>query len=54
MKSLLLVSLLLGGLASGCMTDQAQSDLQWKQYNPSWERPGPEEPYQWGVPFWKP
>ena len=51
---LFLVLLLLGSLAGGCMTEQAQSDQQWKRYNPNWERPGPAEPYQWGVPFWKP
>jgi hypothetical protein len=51
---LLLVLLLVSGLASGCMTSQAESDLQWKQYNPTWERSGPGEPYQWGVPFWRP
>jgi hypothetical protein len=46
--------LLLTGLVNGCMTEQAQSDWRWRQYNPNWERSGPAEPYQWGVPFWRP
>lgn len=47
--ALLVVSLL--SLGSGCLSisEQAESDMRWKEYNPSWERIGPEDPRpQWG------
>jgi len=39
-------------LCSGCMSmsDQAESDMRWKESNPNWQRTGPEvDPRaQWG------
>ena len=42
---------LLAVAVGGCMTREAESDLQWKQYNPNWKSPTPEDPQRWGVPF---
>jgi len=45
---------LLATVASGCKSWQAESDQNWKQYNPDWKSPTPEDPRpQWG-PFARP
>ena len=42
---------LLATMTSGCMSWQAESDQNWKQYNPDWKSPTPPDPRpQWG-PF---
>ncbi len=41
----------LAAVASGCISPQAESDLRWKQYNPTWKSPLREDgSAQWG-PF---
>jgi hypothetical protein len=50
-----LLVVLLAGLAGGCVSvsEEAQSDAQWKQYNPEWKSPTPPDPHaKWGYdPF---
>jgi hypothetical protein len=49
--SLLLI--LLFCLVGGCVSEQAQSDWQWKQANPGWQSPTPQDPRpQWDVLGW--
>jgi hypothetical protein len=42
--------LLLAAVASGCLSSRAQSDLDWKQYNPTYKSPLPDD----GRPQWGP
>ena len=48
-----LLPALLAALASGCVSEQAASDWQWKHANPGWQSTSDPDPRpQWGVPFW--
>jgi hypothetical protein len=55
-RCLLLV--LLASLASGCadmfdVSERAKSDYQWRQYNPNWQSPTPQDPRpQWSIFGW--
>jgi len=54
----LLPLVVLGSLATGCadmfdVSQNAQSDNQWRQYNPGWKSPTPEDPRPaWSIGVW--
>lgn len=40
--------MLLAVFAGGCMTQEAESDQNWRRYNPEWRSPTPPDPRpQW-------
>src|ERR1035438_2929701 len=46
-----LLVLILAGLVNGCMSEHQEADWRWREANPDWNAPGPQDPHpQWNWP----